>query len=131
MRHLREQSLFQTIAQCRNPRGVLYLRLAGNLRGLAQADNSWDVFGTRPKSALVMPAIKKLPQSRAATNIERANALWGIELVAGKSEQIDTKRVHIDGQLARGLHRVGVEVHIGFSGDAPDFFQRLHRAEFI
>ena len=37
----------------------------------------------------------------------------------------------VDRNLARGLHRVGVEVNVGFGGDVADLVDRLQHAGFV
>ena len=49
----------------------------------------------------------------------------------GDGEQIDAELIHVERELAGGLHGIAVEIDIGFGGDAADFFDGLDRAEFI
>ena len=78
-----------------------------------------------------MAAVEKLAQARAAANVERADALGRVEFVAGEGEQIDLQRVHVERNFPGGLHGVGVEIDVGFGGDAADFFERLDGAELV
>ena len=78
-----------------------------------------------------MPAVEKLPQPRAALDENRADAFGCVELVAGKRQQIELQRLHVDGNFARRLHRVRVEINVGFRGDPSDLREWLHRAQFV
>lgn len=51
--------------------------------------------------------------------------------MAGEGEQVDLERVDVDRDFAGGLHGVGVEINIGFFGDAADVFEGLDGAEFV
>ena len=67
----------------------------------------------------------------AAFDEERTDTLGGVELVAGEREQIELKRFHVDGNFSGGLHGVGVEIDVGFRGDAANLRERLDGAEFV
>ena len=41
------------------------------------------------------------------------------------------RRVHVDGNLAGGLHGVAMKANVRFRGDAADFFDGLDGAEFV
>ena len=49
----------------------------------------------------------------------------------GDGKQIAANALYVDRDLARRLHRVGVEVNIGLGGDLADLFHRLQHAGFI
>src|SRR6266851_2047920 len=131
MRHAREQPLLQPVAQGRNTRRILGQRLPGKLRSSAHADNASYVFRARAKSSLVVPAVEKLLQARATADVQRSDPLRRIKLVPGERQQIHAQRVDVDRELPCGLHRVGMKVHVGVSGDAADFLKWLHRAQLV
>src|SRR5258707_13674301 len=131
MRYTREQALLQPVAQGRNTRRILGQRLPGKLRGSAHADNASYVLRAGAESPLVMPTIEKLLQTRASADVQRSNALWRIKLVPGEGKQIQAQRVDIDGNLPGGLHCIGMKVDVGIRGDAPNFFERLHRTQLV
>src|SRR5712664_3396373 len=112
MRHAREQPLLQPVPQIRNARRILRQRLPGKLRSSAHADNAGYVF-------------------RATADVQRSDPLRRIKLVPGERQQIQAQRVHVDRELPCGLHRVGMKVHVGVSGDATDFLKWLHRAQLV
>ena len=51
--------------------------------------------------------------------------------MSGDRKQIAADALYIDRNLARRLHRVGMEVDIGFGGDFADLFDRLQHTGFI
>src|SRR3974390_3656529 len=58
-------------------------------------------------------------------DVERADALRGMNLVAGNRERVAGDSVDVDRDLGSGLHRIGVETYAGFGGDPSDFFDGL------
>lgn len=56
-----------------------------------------------------MPAVQKWNKWRSLAHIERANAFWRMELVAGQGEKINLIALHVDWHLAHGLHCICVE----------------------
>ena len=126
-----EDALFERVAQARDARGIFFAREAGEFGGFAEADDAGDIFRARAEAALVMSAIEKLAETRTALDEERANAFGGVELVAGDGEKIELQGFDVDGNFSGGLHGVGVEVDVGFGGDAADIGERLDGAEFV
>ena len=126
-----QQRVLQGVAERGDALGVFRQGCFRDFRSLSQADDSGDVLGAGPEAALVMTAVEELAQARAAADVEGADALWSVELVPGKREQVEFERVHIDRNFACGLYSVGVEVDVGFGRDLADFFEGLHGAEFI
>ena len=53
-------------------------------------------------------AVQQRLQHRALANIESADPLGGIHLVAGDRQQIDFQLIDVDADFADGLGRVGV-----------------------
>src|SRR5574338_11342 len=70
--------------------------------------------------ALVAAAVEQGVQQRPLANKQRARALRGVHLVAGDGEQVAPDALHVNGNLARGLHGVGVEENVGLGGDLAD-----------
>ena len=126
-----EDASFERVAEAGDTRGVLFEGEAGEFGGFAEADDAGDIFGAGAEAALVMAAIEKFAEARAAFDEECANAFGGVELVAGEREQIELQGFDVDGNFSRGLYGVGVEVDVGFGSDAADFGERLDSAEFV
>ena len=51
--------------------------------------------------------------------------------MSGDGKQIAADALYVDRDLSRRLHRIGMEVNIGFGGDFADLFDRLQHAGFI
>ena len=73
----------------------------------------------------------KLYPRVAAANVERANALGAVNLVRGDREQVDIVFLHVDGNLADGLHSVGREKDAVLFGDFADFLNGIDDANFV
>ncbi len=131
IRHALNKGVLQRVAQCRDALGVFSERCLRDLRSFSQTDDAGDIFGARPEPPLVMSAVEQLPQSRAAADVQSAYPLWRVKLVAREGEQVEVQRVDVDRNFPRRLHGVGMEVHVGFAGDAPDFLERLNRAQLV
>jgi len=123
--------LFQSIAEARHPRGIFFERDASEFRGFAEANDAGDIFGAGAEATLVVAAVEKLAEARAALDEERADAFGSVELVAGEREQIELQGFDIEGNFCGGLHGVRMEVYIGFGGDTANFSERLDGAEFV
>src|SRR5260370_14934719 len=78
-----------------------------------------------------MSAIEKLAHAISTADIQGDDSLWRIEFVSGNGAEINSQSVDVDRDFPRGLYGVGVEVDVGFLGDAADFFERLDGAELV
>ena len=116
-----EDTLFESVAEADDARGVFFEREACEFGGFAEADDAGNIFCAGAEAALVMATVEKLAEARAALDEERANAFGRIELVAGNGKKIELKSFNVDEDFSGGLHSVGVEVDVGFGGDAADF----------
>src|SRR6266853_660731 len=131
LRNAEQETLLQAIAEKRYALGVFDERLARDFGCFAEAHNSGDVFRAGTEAALVMSAVEKLAQTGSATNVQSADALGRIQCMSGNREQIHAERVDVDGNFTCGLHSVGVEINVGFLGDAADFLEWLDGAELV
>src|SRR5215472_10298188 len=120
-----QQAAFEFVSQQGDARGVFFECSARELGGFTEADNAGDIFRTGPEATLMMAAVEKLAQTRAATNVESADTLGCVELVAGDREQIDAEAADVDRYLSCGLHGVRVEVDVVLRGDLADLHKRL------
>ena len=76
---------------------------------------TFSVPARRPRSCLP-PVIGGC--SRTPRRIQSApDALRAVELVRRERQQIDAERLHVDGNLAGGLHGVGVKQRAARLGD--------------
>ena len=69
--------------------------------------------------------------AHAAADIQRADALGRIELMAGERQHIDAQLVHVNRHRADSLHRIRVEEDIVRPGDLRNFRNRLNGADFV
>ena len=54
-----------------------------------------------------------------------------MELVAGQAQQVDVLRLHVDGQVSRRLHGVGVEQDALLPAQRTDLLDGLDRADLV
>ena len=66
-----------------------------------------------------------------AADVERADALRTVDLVAGKAHQVNAETVNVEIHLAGGLRGVAVEEDLVFVADLADRFEVLNDADFI
>ena len=100
-------------------------------QALAQAGHQDDIFGAGAAVALVVGAVHELFQPDAGPDVQRADALGGVELVAGHGEEIDAEVVHLDGDLADGLGAVAVHQDAAAVGDFGDLRDGLNAADLV
>ena len=62
---------------------------------------------------------------------ERARAARSVELVGREREQVEAVAREVDGEVARGLHGVGVEERAALADGAADVAHGLHRAHLV
>ena len=67
----------------------------------------------------------------AAANVECADALGAVDLVAGEREHVDVVGHHVDGDLAHGLDGVGVEDDALLVAELADLANGLDDADFV
>ena len=105
------------------------------LAGAGEAGDVGDVFGAAATAALLVAAVEVGAQGGAAADVEDADALGGVHLVAGEGEEVDVPEVagEVDGELAGGLGGVGVEDdgRVGRLRDARPVADRPGDAGFV
>ena len=105
------QSRDQLVPQLCQPGGVLVDVPAGLLQRRRQTHDAGDVLRAGPLAAFLRAALDDIGQGDALPGIQHAHALGAVELVAGQGQHVDVLLLHVDVQVARRLHRVGVEQH--------------------
>jgi hypothetical protein len=83
--------------------------LPGELAGNAEADDRGRVLGAGAATALLMAAAQQRAEAGIAAHIEHPDAFRRVQLVTGQREHVDLRALQVDGDLADGLHGVGVE----------------------
>ena len=101
------------------------------LAGLPQPGHQDDVFGAGPAVALVVGAVHQFFQLDAGADVQRADALGSVELVAGHGEKIDAEVVRLHRDLADGLGAVAMHQHAVAVGDAGDLRDGLDCADLV
>ena len=124
LRDVVEQAVFQLVAQGAHPGVLLGHFGGGQLAGLAQADDGGDVFRAAAPAMLLVSAVQEGDEGRALADVEDADALGGMELVAGDGEKVDAGVLQVDGDLAHGLDRVGVEEDAPLPGHGGHLLHR-------
>lgn len=83
-------------------------------------------------AALMSGAVDERLDLDPPANVERADALGGIDLVARDGEKIDPELIiDLRRDLADGLGGVGVQEHAALAGDLRDLGDRLDRADLV
>ena len=90
-----------------------------------------DIFCARALAALLRAALDEVRQEDAALCIQQTHALRTVELVRREGEHINVLRLHVDVQMSRRLHGVGVEQHALFLADRADLGDGEDRADLI
>ena len=106
----RAHSLFQRDGKTHNPR---------------------DIFRAGAAVPLLRAAVDQVRQGDPFADIERADALRGVKLVAGKREHVDVFVLDVDRDVADRLHRVGVEQDAVLFADRTDLGDGLDRTDLI
>jgi hypothetical protein len=71
----------------------------GELAGAAEADDRGDVLGAGAQAPLVPGAAREGGEGGAASDVEGADALGRVELVAGEREEVDAELADVTGTL--------------------------------
>ena len=85
--------------------------LARELRGDAERDRQRHVLRSGAAAPLLRAAEDVAVERQAAADVQRADAFRRVQLVRGERERVDAERVHVDVDLARGLHGVAVKMN--------------------
>ena len=77
--------------------------------------------------------MKERGELQTFTHEQHAGALWCIHLVTGEGEEVDALELlgQIEGELARGLHGIGVKECTTRLGDAGQLTDRLDDSRFV
>ncbi len=101
--------------------------------GATEPYDARDVLRAGAALALVRTAVEERGELDAFADEERSRALGRVHLVAGDREEIDVFELarEVDGELGRGLDRVGVEEGAVRLGEAGEFAYGLDGAGFV
>ena len=90
-----------------------------------------DVLGAGAAVALVLAAGDRRLHPRAALDPERAGALRAVELVRRQRQQVDAERTHVDRDLSRRLHGVGVHQRAVLVRNGRQLADWLNRSDLV
>src|SRR4029450_11931245 len=88
----------------------------------------------RTDAALVPATVEERRETDrrlAAADVERADALRRVDLVARDRDQIEVHRLDVDGDAAEALRRVGVEQDAAGARQPADRLERLEHAHLV
>jgi len=123
--------VFEFVAQGADACRVFFERETREFGSLAKADDAGNIFCAGPESTLMMAAVEKLLQTRAAANVKCADAFGAVEFVRGNGKKIDAESFYVERNFSGGLYGVGVEINVTLRGEFSDLRERLHGAEFV
>ena len=121
----------KAIAQRRDIRGVFIQFCDGEAQRLRHADDAGHVGRAAAHAALLMPARQYLARFHARTDIQRADALGAVKFVPRNAHHVDARRVHVERDRPRRLHRVGKKQDFMFLRDLGDLCERLQRTDLV
>ena len=134
--HVREtvrDLLPEAIAQSTEPLRLFLQVLENEFDGTGEAHDQGDRQRARAQATLVSASVDQ----RFETNpwpppleIEHADPLRSVELVGAHGEKIDAECIHVHGNLAHRLGRIGVEENLVFGADVGDLAERLEHTDF-
>src|SRR5208282_6045252 len=128
------QALFEAVAESAQSNGLFFHFLLAELACFAEANDAGHVEGAGTHAALVAAAVNdggELHTGVAAANIQRANALGAVNLVAANGQQVDVVFLYVDRNLANGLHAVRGEENAVFLGDFADLGDGIDDANLV
>jgi len=103
----------------------------GEFSRLAQGHDESHIFCARAASLFLLPAQKEGPELHTAAHVQRADALGGMQLVAGKGQVIHGQLGQLDGNFSHGLHGVGMEGNAARPGQGGCFRNGKDDAAFV
>lgn len=107
--------------------------LPGELHGDGEPDDAGDIFGAGAAFLFLASAEDKGLPRGAVFDVEEADALGAVDLVAGEAEEVDAEARGADIEGAGGLDGVGVDDDAGVSlaGNVGGLGDGLDGADFV
>ena len=130
MGDLRE-SCHQLVPQGGHLGGVLVDVGAGLLQRGGHGHDAGDVLGAGPLAPLLSAALDDVGEGDALTGVQHAHALGAVELVGGERQHVNILGLHVNVQVARRLHRVGVEQHALLPAHRADLRNGQNGADLV
>jgi len=98
---------------------------------LSHADNQRDALRATAHVALLVAAVNVRRERRFAADVQRANPLRRVKLVAGQRKVVRRNLSHINRQLARRLHGVAMVEHATRATDFGNPLDGEQHAGFV
>ncbi len=105
--------------------------LDGKSDGSGKTNSQGDILCPRSSSSLLTaPEEDRFPLC-FAPDIQRADSFGPVNLVRRDGQKLNSQIIHMERDLADGLHRICVHRHATRAGDAADLRDRLDCSHFI
>ena len=101
------------------------------LQRRSQSHDTGHVLRAAPAAPLLGAALDQVEQGHVLLGVQHAHALGRVELMAGDAEHVDVHFLHVDGHMACGLHRVGVEGNALLPAEGADLPDGLNGADLV
>src|SRR3954465_14184728 len=131
VRYLGKNPSLEAVAQLSETRAVRLTFGEGELRRARETNSRGDVLGPRPASTILGASVHQRLEMDAPANEQRANPLGGAELMTGDGQEVELLLLGVDRNLAKRLHRVGVEQRAMCLGFFGKFGDRLNGSDLI
>ena len=103
----------------------------GFLHGRRHAHDAGHILGAAPLALFLLAALDEVLEGDAPADVQRADALGAVELMAGQGEHINVHLFHVDGHVTHRLDGVGVEGDLLLPTQGADLFDGLHGADLV
>jgi hypothetical protein len=125
--------LLQPLGEVRDPLVVGVKLLLGDPACLTNADGQGWRESATSQTPFLSPTTHLCLNSHSGTapNVDRANSLRAVNLVAADRHHVDVHFVDVDGDLSHRLSGIGVEKYLVLSTDFSDFGNRLINANLV
>ena len=113
------------------PVGAGGVLAAHDFGGGSEGDDGGDVLGAGAAAAFLAAAAEEGVEAEALAEVEGADALGGVELVAAEGEEVNGDFPDVDGHFADGLDGVGVDGEAVFLGEGGGLGEGLGDAGLV
>lgn len=110
---------------------VLLHVIAALLQSGRHGQDGGDGLGTAPPAPLLGAALDEVLQLHGLFAVQRADALGGVELVAGEGEHVNVVLFHVHRHMTHGLYRVSVEQNAPLPAESADLPDGLEGADLV
>ena len=126
-----QEQLMEAVPQALQVRRGAGEALPGQAAGCPQGYQIRHVFGAGPAAPFLGGPVEQRGKGGAAPHVQGPDAFGGVELVPRHREKIHLQFLHVHGDLAHALGRVGVKGHSRLPGQGADLRDGLQGAGFV